>query len=50
MTLITDFADFPPRFWIERNLEQYVIAGTQRAVEQAPDLGHDEKHIFECPE
>ncbi len=46
VTLITDFADFPPRFWIERNLEQYVIAGTQRAVEQAQNLGHDQAHIF----
>jgi UDP-N-acetylglucosamine:LPS N-acetylglucosamine transferase len=47
VTLITDFADFPPRFWIERNLEQYVIAGTHRAAEQARELGHDRAHVFE---
>ena len=32
VTLITDLADFPPRFWIEPMKEQYVIAGTERAV------------------
>ena len=46
VTLITDLADFPPRFWIEPMKEQYVIAGTQRAVEQAREFGHDEAHIF----
>src|SRR3984893_6484489 len=28
VTIITDLADFPPRFWIEPIKEQYVIAGT----------------------
>lgn len=46
VTLITDMADFPPRFWIEPLRDQYVIAGTQRAVEQARALGHDDAHIF----
>jgi UDP-N-acetylglucosamine:LPS N-acetylglucosamine transferase len=46
VTLITDLADFPPHFWIEAIKEQYVIAGTQRAVEQAKSLGHDDAHIF----
>jgi 1,2-diacylglycerol 3-beta-galactosyltransferase len=46
VTLITDLADFPPRFWIEPMKEQYVIAGTERAAEQARSLGHDEAHIF----
>ena len=48
ITLITDLADFPPRFWIEPLKEQYVIAGTQRAVEQARAFGHDETHIFQA--
>jgi 1,2-diacylglycerol 3-beta-galactosyltransferase len=39
-------ADFPPRFWIEPLKEQYVIAGTERAAEQARALGHDDAHIF----
>jgi UDP-N-acetylglucosamine:LPS N-acetylglucosamine transferase len=46
VTLITDLADFPPRFWIEPVKEQYVIAGTEKAVEQARAFGHDEDHIF----
>jgi Glycosyltransferase family 28 C-terminal domain len=46
VTLITDLADFPPRFWVEPLKEQYVIAGTERAVQQARALGHDDAHIF----
>ena len=45
-TLITDLADFPPRFWIEPIPEQYIIAGTEKAAEQARAIGHDEQHIF----
>ncbi len=48
VTLITDLADLPPRFWIEPIKEQYVIAGTERAVGQARSLGHDEAHIFQA--
>src|SRR5580692_2876850 len=46
VTIITDLADFPPHFWIEPIKDQYVIAGTQRAVEQARAIGHDNTHIF----
>ena len=46
VTIITDLADFPPRFWIEPIQEQYVVAGTEKAAEQARALGHDEEHIF----
>src|SRR6202035_3611380 len=46
VTIITDLADFPPHFWIEPVQEQFVIAGTERAVEQARALGHDDDHIF----
>jgi UDP-N-acetylglucosamine:LPS N-acetylglucosamine transferase len=48
VTLITDLADYPPRFWIEPIKEQYVIAGTERAVEQARAIGHDNSHIFQA--
>jgi Glycosyltransferase family 28 C-terminal domain len=48
VTLITDLADYPPRFWIEPLKEQYVIAGTERAVEQARAFGHDGAHIFQA--
>jgi 1,2-diacylglycerol 3-beta-galactosyltransferase len=47
VTLITDLADFPPRFWIESIAEQYVIAGTEKAAEQARALGHDDAHVFQ---
>jgi UDP-N-acetylglucosamine:LPS N-acetylglucosamine transferase len=46
VTVITDLADFPPRFWIEAIKDQYVIAGTGRAANQARALGRDEAHIF----
>ena len=47
VTIITDLADFPPHFWIESIPEQFVIAGTTRAAEQARALGHDDSHIFQ---
>jgi 1,2-diacylglycerol 3-beta-galactosyltransferase len=46
VTIITDLADFPPRFWIEPLKDQYVIAGTEKAAEQARAMGHDDAHIF----
>ena len=46
VTIITDMADFPPRFWIEPNAEQVVVAGTQRAEEQARKFGKTEKNLF----
>jgi len=46
VTIITDLADFPPRFWIEPVNEQYVICGTERAVEQARAMGKGASHIF----
>ena len=46
VTIITDLADFPPRFWIEPIKDQYVIAGTEKAANQARSTGHDEAHIF----
>src|SRR5258708_1594913 len=46
VTIITDLADFPPRFWIEPIKDQFVIAGTEKAVEQARALRHDDAHIF----
>jgi 1,2-diacylglycerol 3-beta-galactosyltransferase len=45
VTVLTDFVDYPPHFWIERQ-EQYFICGTERAVEQAKEMGHTEDRIF----
>jgi len=44
VTILTDIADYPPHFWIERQ-DQYVICGSERAVEQARALGYDEARI-----
>lgn len=47
VTLITDLADYPPQFWIEPQSE-YVIAGTERAREQALVMGHPPGRIFKA--
>jgi 1,2-diacylglycerol 3-beta-galactosyltransferase len=46
VTILTDFADFPPHFWIEPGQRQYFICGTERAVAQAKGMGHEESRIF----
>jgi UDP-N-acetylglucosamine:LPS N-acetylglucosamine transferase len=46
VTLITDLADYPPHFWIEPESE-YIIAGTERAKNQALTMGHPAHRIFE---
>lgn len=46
VTIITDLADFPPRFWIERLREQNVICGTERAMEQAREMEKNEENAF----
>jgi len=46
VTIITDMADFPPHFWIEPGNGQYVICGTEKAVEQAHAIGKDDAHVF----
>jgi len=46
VTIITDMADFPPRFWIEPMAEQIVVGGSERAEEQARNLGKTEKNLF----
>jgi hypothetical protein len=45
VTLITDLADYPPHFWIERESE-YIIAGTERARQQAQTMGLPDDQIF----
>lgn len=46
VTILTDFADYPPHFWIERQ-PQYFICGTDKAVQQARALGHPPERIFQ---
>lgn len=45
VTILTDIADYPPHFWIERQ-EQYLVCGSDRAVAQARTLGHPPERIF----
>jgi hypothetical protein len=45
VTILTDLADFPPHLWIERKSE-YVVCGTERAVQQALSQGHPSERIF----
>jgi 1,2-diacylglycerol 3-beta-galactosyltransferase len=45
VTLITDIADYPPHFWIERE-SQYLICGSEKAQQQAFELGHNRDHVF----
>ena len=44
-TILTDMADFPPHFWMERGQDQHLICGTARAVEQARELGYAAENI-----
>ena len=52
VTILTDLADYPPHFWIEPaspaggRQQQYLICGTDRAVEQARSMGYSDDHIF----
>jgi UDP-N-acetylglucosamine:LPS N-acetylglucosamine transferase len=45
VTVLTDIADFPPHFWIERQ-RQYLVCGSERAAEQAREHGHMDNRIF----
>src|ERR1700730_12773576 len=45
VTVLTDLADYPAHFWIERQL-QYLVCGTEHAVEQARGMGHSDRAIF----
>jgi UDP-N-acetylglucosamine:LPS N-acetylglucosamine transferase len=47
VTILTDFADLPPHFWIEPHQLQHLICGTPHAVAQARAAGLDAAHIHE---
>jgi Glycosyltransferase family 28 C-terminal domain len=44
VTILTDIADYPPHFWIERQV-QHFICGSSKAVEQARAMGHAEDKL-----
>jgi UDP-N-acetylglucosamine:LPS N-acetylglucosamine transferase len=45
VTVLTDIADYPPHFWIERQ-SQFVVCGSERAVAQAREHGHLDDQIL----
>ncbi len=45
VTILTDFADSPPHFWIEPHQAQHLICGTPRAAAQARTAGYPEECI-----
>ena len=46
VTILTDLADYPPHFWME-NQPQYFVCGTHEAVEQALNMGHPKRRVFQ---
>src|ERR1700722_9553366 len=46
VTILTDIADYPPHFWIERQ-DQYVICGSSRAAAQAMALGLPKSRLLQ---
>ncbi len=46
VTLLTDIADYPPHFWIER-MDQWVICGSQKAAHQAREIGIPENRVLQ---
>lgn len=45
VTILTDMADYPPHFWIEKQ-QQYLICGTERAYQQAIEIGHAKDRVL----
>ena len=45
VTILTDLADCPPHFWIERQ-RQYLVCGTATAAGQAIAMGHAPERVF----
>lgn len=45
VTVMTDLADLPHNFWIERGQRQHFVCGTPRALTQALAKGHERDHV-----
>ncbi len=46
ISVLTDLADYPPHFWIEKEQTQFFVCGTAKAERQALDLGHARDRVF----
>jgi hypothetical protein len=47
VTILTDIADYPPHFWIERQ-DQHLICGSDKAVEQALAMGYSTAKVHQA--
>lgn len=45
VTVLTDLADHPPHFWIEQGLDQHLVCGSAKAVQQARAAGYADARI-----
>jgi UDP-N-acetylglucosamine:LPS N-acetylglucosamine transferase len=45
VTILTDFADLPPHFWIEPGQAQHFVCGTRKAVTQAHAMGYSDARV-----
>ena len=45
VTVITDIANYPPHFWIERQ-RQYMVCGSDKAIAQARAEGYTDDELF----
>ncbi len=45
VTIITDIANYPPHFWIERQ-RQYIVCGSDKAMAQARGEGYTDDELF----
>ncbi len=48
VTVMVDFADYPPAFWIEPETDNYTVCGTEKAVEQARTLGVKQERMIKA--
>lgn len=46
LTVMTDLADYPPRFWMVPDVPQRLVCGTGEAVNQALALGIDPARVY----
>jgi 1,2-diacylglycerol 3-beta-galactosyltransferase len=46
VTVLTDIADLPPHFWIERDARQHLVVGSDRAMAQAFAFRHRADRVF----
>jgi UDP-N-acetylglucosamine:LPS N-acetylglucosamine transferase len=45
VTVMTDMADVPPNFWIERGQDQHIVCGTPLAMRQARAAGYRDDQL-----